>query len=261
MRGALTQYLDVAQITLYAFWLFFAGLVFYLRREDRREGYPLDTEAPAGRSLPRNTLLIPAPKTFRLSDGTIVSAPDDSRADRRPVNAVKTEPWPGAPLTPIGDPMTAAVGPGSYAERADRPSRTHSGGNLIVPLRVASNFAVAADTTSPIGYEVVTADRLSAGAVRDIWVDRAESLVRYYEVETLGGGADVGKRVLVPVNFGDVNSRRRILSVSALLAAQLAAAPTTSDPDAVTLLEEDRIQAYFGAGTLYATPSRTEPLL
>ena len=32
---------DVTQIVLYAFWLFFAGLVYYLRREDKREGYPL----------------------------------------------------------------------------------------------------------------------------------------------------------------------------------------------------------------------------
>lgn len=41
--GALTGYVDVAQVVLYAFFLFFAGLVFYLRREDRREGYPSRT--------------------------------------------------------------------------------------------------------------------------------------------------------------------------------------------------------------------------
>ena len=44
-RGEITAYLDVAQVVLYAFWIFFAGLVFYLRREDRREGYPLEAEA------------------------------------------------------------------------------------------------------------------------------------------------------------------------------------------------------------------------
>ena len=31
-RGEITGYVDVAQVVLYAFWLFFAGLVFYLRR-------------------------------------------------------------------------------------------------------------------------------------------------------------------------------------------------------------------------------------
>ena len=47
MRGAITQYIDVAQILLYAFWIFFAGLLIYLRREDKREGYPLESERSA----------------------------------------------------------------------------------------------------------------------------------------------------------------------------------------------------------------------
>jgi len=37
----MAQYIDGAQIALYAFWLFFAGLIIYIRREDKREGYPL----------------------------------------------------------------------------------------------------------------------------------------------------------------------------------------------------------------------------
>ena len=37
--------LDVTQLVFYAFVLFFIALVFYLRREDRREGYPLEDEA------------------------------------------------------------------------------------------------------------------------------------------------------------------------------------------------------------------------
>ncbi len=47
-QGAITGYIDVAQVVLYAFWIFFAGLVFYLRREDRREGYPLESEVHGG---------------------------------------------------------------------------------------------------------------------------------------------------------------------------------------------------------------------
>jgi photosynthetic reaction center H subunit len=37
------EYIDGAQIALYTFWAFFVGLVIYLRREDKREGYPLDS--------------------------------------------------------------------------------------------------------------------------------------------------------------------------------------------------------------------------
>ena len=41
--GAITQYIDVAQIVLYLFWIFFAGLIYYLVRESHREGYPMDS--------------------------------------------------------------------------------------------------------------------------------------------------------------------------------------------------------------------------
>jgi photosynthetic reaction center H subunit len=44
MTGGQGHYIDLAQITLYAFWAFFAGLILYLRREDKREGYPLVSE-------------------------------------------------------------------------------------------------------------------------------------------------------------------------------------------------------------------------
>ena len=36
---------------------------------------------------------------------------------------------------------------------------------------------------------------------------------------------------------------------------------TTKLAEQVTLLEEEKIMAYYGAGTLYATPQRQEPLL
>jgi hypothetical protein len=36
--------IDVAELSLAAFFLFFVALVFWLRREDRREGYPLEHE-------------------------------------------------------------------------------------------------------------------------------------------------------------------------------------------------------------------------
>jgi photosynthetic reaction center H subunit len=42
--AVITSNIDFAQVLLYAFWLFFAGLIYYLRREDKREGYPLDSD-------------------------------------------------------------------------------------------------------------------------------------------------------------------------------------------------------------------------
>lgn len=58
-----TQYFDLAQIALYAFWIFFAGLVWYLRREDKRGGYPLIVESPEGQK-PGGFPAPPGPKSF-----------------------------------------------------------------------------------------------------------------------------------------------------------------------------------------------------
>ncbi len=38
-------------------------------------------------------------------------------------------------------------------------------------------------------------------------------------------------------------------------------APGTAKATSITLLEEDKIGAYYAGGTLYATAKRTEPLL
>ena len=46
--GAITGYLDLAQIILYAFWLFFAGILYYLVLENHREGYPMESEERPG---------------------------------------------------------------------------------------------------------------------------------------------------------------------------------------------------------------------
>ena len=254
IRGAITSNIDVAQIVLYAFFIFFAGLVFYLRREDRREGYPLESEV--GPQRDRGFLLIPTPKTFLRGDGKKIQAPN-FEADTRKPNATKVALWPGAPLTPNGDPMLAGVGPGSFAMRIDTPEKMHDGRDLIAPLRIATNFAVSSEDQNPIGMEVVAADRGVVGVIKDIWVDRAESFIRFYEV-ALNGAAD---DVLLPAPFANVDGSRRRVQVDAILSGQFANVPRTRNPDQVTLLEEDKIAAYYAAGTLYATPARVEPLL
>jgi photosynthetic reaction center H subunit len=253
IRGAILH-LDVAQIVLYAFFAFFAGLIWYLRTEDRREGYPLESEADGG-VKPRGWLLLPEPKTFHLADGSVVTAPN-YKPDARPLNAVKAEPWPGAPYEPIGNPLLAGVGPGSWADRPDFPYKTAEGLDLIAPMRVATNFAVAPEGGNPLGFTVIAGDRRAAGTVKDLWVDRSESVLRYYEI-----ALDGLKSVLVPVNFVDVNFRARTVTVKALRADQFASVPVPKNPDTVSMLEEDKISAFYGGGALYATAARAEPLL
>src|SRR5215470_9512093 len=101
--GAITSNIDVAQVTLYAFWIFFAGLIFYLRREDKREGYPLESDR-SGRVVIQGFPAMPGRKTFRLSGGHSATVPS-TKADRRDAAVAPVGAWPGAPMEPTGDPM------------------------------------------------------------------------------------------------------------------------------------------------------------
>jgi photosynthetic reaction center H subunit len=259
--GRITEQIDVAQVVLYMFWVFFAFLIFYLRREDRREGYPLVSEV-SGKADDPGLIWIPPAKTFNLANGRKVSAPA-WRGDDRPVKATPAEKFTGAPLRPDGNPMLAAVGPGSYAQRADIPDVTFEGHNRIVPLRSSPTYYLESHDPDPRGMKVIGCDRREAGTVTDVWLDRSDMIIRYLEVALSGAGkvSEVSRRVLVPMTFSVVHGTRRIVEVDAITAAQFADVPAIKSADAVTFLEEDMICAYFGAGTLYATPARQEPLL
>lgn len=253
---------DVTELTLYAFFLFFFGLVLYLRREDRREGYPLEDDATGRRESTPGFLWYAKPKTFLLPHGRgTLSKPDNGR-DSHENSSRRSASWSGAPLEPVGDPLKAGVGPGAYAQRADRPDVMLHGGATIAPLRIATEYSIARGDADPRGMTVVGADNAVAGVVSDIWVDQAEYMIRYLEVAISGAdGAPTGQRVLAPMTMAVVNKGRKTVRIEALLAAQFAGAPALSNPDQVTLLEEEKIVAYFGAGYLYASPARSEPLL
>jgi len=248
--GAITSHLDVAQVVLYAFWIFFLGLVLYLRREDQREGYPLENEE--GPSKP-GYFYPPEPKEYALPGGTKRTS---NRPERRNLNFRSLARFIGMPVEPTGSPLAAGVGPGSYCERDDVADQTFDGHDRIVPTRVAGEYSVMEGDADPRGYPVVGYDGAEAGKVVDLWVDRAEFIFRYYELELSGGG----KRLL-PVGFGLVNTQRRKVYVDSITAAQFAEVPETKNADQVTRREEDRIMAFYGGGYLYSTRKRQEAWL
>ena len=252
--GAFTHSIDLAQIVLYGFWIFFAGLIYYLHRENKREGYPLVPDGRGGRAVIEGFPGVPEPKTYLLRDGRTLQAPPGGGADPEPLQAERTHPYPGSPLQPLGNPLLAGVGPGAYAQREDTPDETLDGMPRIVPLRTVTGFDVSERDIDPRGLPVRGADRAIGGTVVDLWVDRSDTLFRYFELELPSG-----KQVLLPVNFAKVVHHE--VRVSALLGGQFADVPATRDPGQITRLEEDRVTAYYGAGTLYAEPSRAEPLL
>jgi photosynthetic reaction center H subunit len=251
-KGSLGSYLDVAQVTLYLFWAFFAALIYYLHRENKREGYPLESDRSRYVTV-QGFPPVPKPKTYLLHDGSTVQAP--RKEEPEIVNGTPIAAFPGAPIEPNGDPMTAGVGPGSWARRADKPDLTADGRVKIVPLRADPEFSVASEDPDPRGFSVIGADGAKGGTIVDAWVDRSEVLFRYFEV-------DVGGRsVLLPVNFARVDADARRVTVESILGSQFARVPAIKSRDAITMLEEEKVMAYFGAGTLYATPTRAEPLL
>ena len=249
--GNITGYVDLAQILLYVFWIFFAGLIYYLAMENHREGYPMESTSN-GRAVVKG-FPIPEPKTFLLEGGKSVTVPDLMRKEPA-YNAVATSPASGSPIEPKGDAMLAAVGAGAYASREDVPELTSHGQPLIQPLRVASAYTVAEQDVDPRGLPVMGGDGKQGGTVKDIWIDSAEMMFRYLEVEIAGG-----KSVLLPTSFSLI--RRNQVEVHSIYGRHFAAVPALRNPDQITKLEEEKISAYYGGGTLYADATRSEPLI
>jgi photosynthetic reaction center H subunit len=254
-HAAITGYIDVAQVTLYVFWIFFAGLIYYLHREDKREGYPLEHDHPSGRVVVQGFPAVPQVKKYVTQHG-LVSVPRMEN-DRRNVALVPSAYWPGAPLDPTGNPMVDGVGPASYADREDAPELGIDGHDVLAPMRISPDNSIAKEDPDPRGMVVHGTDGVAAGTVVDVWVDRQEMMIRYLEVELPGAL----RTALLPMAMVRVNRARRTIKVASILASQFAEVPVLANPDRVTKLEEDKIVGYFAGGHLYATPSRMGPLL
>jgi len=259
MIGAFTRYIDVAQVVLYVFWAFFAALVYYLHRENKREGYPLESTNP--RSRPIRIEGFPAmptePKVFLARSGVGVDENPSLQPPPYELRANWTSPMEGSPLQPTGDPMLDAVGPAAYAQRKDVADTTAEGTQRIVPLRVAIDHHVAAEDADPRGFAVAGNDGEIAGTIIDIWVDLAEPQIRYLEMTVAG----TTRHALIPGTMVTYNFARKCVNVVSIPAARFATVPALRNPDVVTLLEEDKIQAYYAGGHLYGTPSRFGPII
>ena len=177
------------------------------------------------------------------------------------IKAVPVDGYNGSPLVPTGNPMIDGVGPAAWAERADTPDTTFHGTAKIVPMRLDANFFVAKGDPDPRGLPVIAADKQVAGTVVEIWVDRAEPQVRYYEVQLAAGD----RRVMLPVgfvqwpNFGLWGNDK--LHREGHHGGAVCQRAGDKRDDQITLLEEDKIMAYYAGGHLYATPERSEPII
>ncbi|MEM9171619.1 MAG: photosynthetic reaction center subunit H [Pseudomonadota bacterium] len=248
--------IDLVEILFTLFWVFFVALVIYIQRESRREGYPLVHDTPNGTVTGRAANV--GTKTFRLPQGGEVTVP---RAEQqRELAAKPSASFVGAPIEPTGDGLVDGIGPAAWSGRRDTPDLTLHGEPRIVPMRNQPSFHVDHRDADPRGMSIISADGVAVGVVRDAWVDIPEPMIVYLEVDL---AADHGDRVvLVPFAFADkINKDSGTITVNALLAHQFQNAPRLQNADTITLLEEDKVTAYFGGGDLLATPERSQPLL
>lgn len=248
---------DLASAAIWLFWLFFAGLIYYLQTENMREGYPLldddGNEAPNQGPFP-----VPKPKTFELPNGqgtvTVPSAENEAEHMRTDLALARTAKSAGSPYEPTGDPMADGVGPASWAPRRDEPELDAHGHVKIRPMASLDDFALSAGY-DPRGKAVVSGDKEVVGRITDMWIDIPEQMVRYLTVDLNPEGT--GKTRLVPINLCRIKSNQ--VKVKSLYAAQFEGIPTTKSANQVTKLEEDKITGYYAGGTLYADPKRLEP--
>ena len=256
---------DVAELAFLLFFGFFIALVFYLNRESRREGYPLEDEVTG--AVENDSSLFDGPKkSFQLPNGRGTYVPEDVARDDVNIPAVQAFRAGGAPWVPTGDAMVDGLGPAAFANRAKYPDLTFDGRPRILPIAQSHELVVSPNDPQLIGWDVVAADGVTVGKVSDIWVDQAEHMIRYLEIETTSG-----KKVLAPmmvaVVHGDsllakilptTSDEREYVEIDAITAAQFEDVPTLETAGIITRYEEDRIQAYFGGGYMYATPERSE---
>ena len=245
---------DLASLSLWLFWVFFALLIVYIQRENMREGYPLEDED--GKPV-RNLSLFPLPsdKTFQLPHGRgELTVPSQARRERADLALVRDPAGGGFPYATGPDPMADGVGPASWAERRDIPELDGSGHPKIVPMDANAHFHVAAGR-DPRGLPVVAGDGAIVGTISDMWIDEPEQLVRYLEIQ-LNDGA--GSR-LVPLTMAKIKSDR--VKVRSIFGRHFPGVPRHASPYQVTLLEEDKISAYYAGGLLYASAERQAPQL
>jgi len=243
---------DLASLSIWLFWGFFALLIYYLQTENMREGYPLETEdgLPAPNQGP---FPVPKPKTFKLPHGRgdilMPSAANEAAHRRTDLALARTATSDGFPHAPTGDPMADGVGPASWAPRRDEAEVDGHGHAKIVPMSQAKGFIVSAGR-DPRGLPVQAGDLEVVGRISDLWVDAPEQLVRYVEIELNNGG---GKR-LVPMPLVKIWSDR--VRINTLTSDMFPGIPQTKSQTTVTKLEEDKISGYAAGGMLYGAEKR-----
>jgi len=215
------------------------------------------TDGDGNEAVNQGPFPVPGDKTFIRRGGRgELTVPSGQRGDRDNLALERTALAAGSPYVPTGDPMKDGVGPASWAPRKDHPELDAHGHIKIKPMSKLPDFHVSAGT-DPRGKPVVAGDGEVVGRITDMWVDIPEALVRYLVIDVNPEGS--GKLRLIPMNFALIKGDR--VKVRSIYSSHFDGIPTIKSDSEVTLLEEEKIMAYFGGGTLYADEKRSNPVL
>ena len=149
--GAITQYVDVAQLVLYLFWIFFFGLVIYLTIESKREDFLLNLMVLVNGRVKRQLVccLCQQKRFLELSFTVILRHPMHgmmqpfaSWISYKPVS------WSAFGTLRIQS-NADDIGPGSFSQRIDHPDLTAEGDFKIVPMRIEKSFKIFHLTRTP----------------------------------------------------------------------------------------------------------------
>ena len=247
----ITQHIDLAQLAFWAFFLFFVGLCLKLRKNDKREGYPMK-ESPFSSRHTEGFPLRDEAQTYILNEGGTTQAPHFYKGGA--MSAEPLYPFPGTPLSPVGNPLLAGIGPGAWVMRNDAPMRTENGDLLLQPMRLLPEWTIDKPDADPRGMRVFDWRWREVGVVRDCWIDQGIKIIRLFEIEVASG------RVLVPIYHTAINEKAREMRVTALAADQFADIPRPAKPDVISAREDERLNAYFAAGNFYRGRLPLRPL-
>jgi photosynthetic reaction center H subunit len=140
------------------------------------------------------------------------------------------------------------LGAAAWAERRDVPELDGHGNPKIRPMSSLKGYEVSAGK-DPRGMDVVSADKVTVGKVTDMWIDVPEQLVRYLELELKDG-----TKRLLPMPLSKINSKS--VDVHSLYGKHFKKVPTIKKSKEVTMLEEEKVSAYYTGGKLYASYDR-----
>ncbi len=248
MIGVFTTQIDLAQVLIAATVLAWFVLVWYLQREMKREGYPLEEAIPTVRHSIVGWPDMPPPKTYLRLEGGTATLPQEY--ERRELAAQPREMYPGAPLYPVGEPLLAGIGPSSYTLRRDEPFLLLSGEPCLQPVRRTPHLRCVDPAMDPRGLRALGSDFADAGLCVDVWYDDESKIPRYLEVE-LNAGQGIR---LVPIFYCSLRAGSSGFRCDAITGAQFRLAPTIRRPDVITAREEDIVNGFWAGGHMYSAP-------